>query len=1200
MTRLVVRLLGGYRVELDGETVYNFETDKARALLAYLVVEADRPHRRETLAGLLWPDWADAASRKSLRQALYRVKQALRDFGPPFFLFITPTDVQFNKASDYTLDVAELEALDRALPRDRGLLPEALCGDFLAGFSIPDSETFQAWALDRQEHYHRLALEVLDEQNAYFERIRDYDRAVEAARRQLQLEPWLEEAHRRCMRGLALAGRRDEALRQYEACCRVLEVELGAEPAAATSDLFGAIRAGKITDSETRRPGEAPGRPITASARPRASSAPSQLLVAREDELGCLAGHLEAALAGESSVAFVSGDPGSGKTALLDAFAAIAMAKHPDLLVAGARCSPGGSLNPFAPLLKLAEMLFGDPTTGVGWRPGAGGEGDRLQDATDLTLGALAEYGLGLVDTLVPAASVSRRATKYVTGRPAWWEALQEPLRGALENRPKPAGPPSQVVLFDQLVCSLAAIAQEQPLLLLCDDLQWVDDASAAFLVHVIRELSGARLLITGAYRPATVAMGRRDPASGEVMRHPLVAALNELRRLKGEIVVDLDRADGRTFVEAFIDTEPNRLGAPFRDALFAQTGGHALFTVETLRNLQVRGELTRDEGGRWVANKSLDWGALPVRVEAAIAERIDRLPEWEHRILSCAAVQGDDFAGEVVAEVAGKPAGEILATLSGSLARQHQLVRPEGLQRLTGGQQSLYRFTHHLFQKYLYDQLDPVERARMHSAIAASLDQQIAGDPAEREQQSARLAWHYEAAGLPLQAASALYDAGRLAMRLSANSEAMTRFNHGLALLAAEPPSDARTRIRRLLEVARLGTERIVSGPGSVGMAGTLAKAIEAGAADAEEVRPKLTLLSAQAERLYATGRTDESDALAQQMLDLAAQAGDEIFVALAHWRFGANHTITFDLYNAERHLGWALDWLTPERSAEVRAAIGLDLAAAALSYSAINRWFLGYPETGLARGRQSVAGAFERGSVYGLAFAAAMGADLMFLLRDEAAMVEQTEMCHRLSTQHGFGLWRVYAEVFLGRTMVLRGEHAPGIERMRGGVNGWQGAGMVPGSATLVLVFADTCLRAAAVTSCDEDAGATRAGLLATGLAMADSLLDPGKAWKDYGYLAELHRVRGELLLARDGLAAAGEAMQSFETAIGLARERDLLSIELRAAMSVVRLRESQGADHRSELAEARQCLAEVVARFTEGFGFPDLQDAAALMGA
>ena len=239
----------------------------------------------------------------------------------------------------------------------------------------------------------------------------------------------------------------------------------------------------------------------------------------------------------------------------------------------------------------------------------------------------------------------------------------------------------SQGILFDQLLCTLDAIAAERPLVLLLDDLHWVDDATAAFLLHLGRELSGSRLLVLGAYRPEPVGMGRRDPATGETSRHPLASAIDELRRLNGEIVLELDRADGRAFVEAYVDMEPNQLGAGFRDALYAQTGGHALFTVELLRNLQERGELFKDEAGRWVARESLDWGSLPARIEAAIAERIERLPEQERELLSAASVQGDDFSGELVAELTGRPLREVIACLE----RQPGPPAPPGALRRSG-----------------------------------------------------------------------------------------------------------------------------------------------------------------------------------------------------------------------------------------------------------------------------------------------------------------------------------------------------------------------------------------------------------------------------------------------------------------------------------------------------------------------------------
>ena len=273
MTKLSVRLLGGYQVQLDGETIRDFGTDKARALLAYLIVEAGRPHRREALAGLLWPERPDTVARTNLRQALARVQRALASHGPASFLFVTATDVQFNMAANYMLDVAELETFAAAGAHQRQLLPAALCADFLDGFAMPDSEVFEAWVLSRQEHYHRLAMETLEIQNAYFEAGGDYAQAAAAARLQLQLEPWLEEAHRRCMRALALAGRRDEALHQYETCRRALQVELGVEPTTSTQALYADILAEKVTagravQSSSLTSSGAPGQDIGASRPP--------------------------------------------------------------------------------------------------------------------------------------------------------------------------------------------------------------------------------------------------------------------------------------------------------------------------------------------------------------------------------------------------------------------------------------------------------------------------------------------------------------------------------------------------------------------------------------------------------------------------------------------------------------------------------------------------------------------------------------------------------------------------------------------------------------------------------------------------------------------------------------------------------------------------------------------------------------------
>jgi predicted ATPase/DNA-binding SARP family transcriptional activator/Tfp pilus assembly protein PilF len=258
MTRLTISLLGSLQVTLDGKPVTGFATDKARALLAYLVAEADHPHRRDALAGLLWPDQPQRKARQNLRQALSFLRQAIRDQNDDgLFLLVSRETIQFNPDCDYWLDVAAFTALVEACrghqhrrletcpPCIRRLeqMVELYRGDFLEHFYLSDSSLFEEWASLKREWLHREAVEALYHLANYYERRGDYDRARQYARRQVELEPWREEAHRQLMRLLALDRQRSAALAQYEACHRALATELGVEPTAETVTLYERIRA---------------------------------------------------------------------------------------------------------------------------------------------------------------------------------------------------------------------------------------------------------------------------------------------------------------------------------------------------------------------------------------------------------------------------------------------------------------------------------------------------------------------------------------------------------------------------------------------------------------------------------------------------------------------------------------------------------------------------------------------------------------------------------------------------------------------------------------------------------------------------------------------------------------------------------------------------------------------------------------------
>ena len=353
MPRLTLSFLGCFQVCLDDRPVTDFKSNKVRALLAYLAVEADRPHRRESLAGLLWPDWPDRDALSNLRYALASLRRTIGDHtAAPPTLLITPHTIQFNPASDHWLDVAELERqiTDSRWPMADGkwqmangaepVFAQSLYrGSFLAGFSIGDAAPFEEWALLRREQISLQVMSLLGNLAAYHEALGDYPAAQTCARRQIALEPWSEEAHRMLMRVLTLDGQRSAALHQYHTCRDLLRDELDVEPTEETVALFEAIRAGMVVDrevsrqgnKETRKQGDV-GRPVYLSTRLLVSSAPP--FVAREEQLAQLEATLRRTLAGAGGVAFVAGEAGSGKTALLGEFARQAMAAHADLVVA--------------------------------------------------------------------------------------------------------------------------------------------------------------------------------------------------------------------------------------------------------------------------------------------------------------------------------------------------------------------------------------------------------------------------------------------------------------------------------------------------------------------------------------------------------------------------------------------------------------------------------------------------------------------------------------------------------------------------------------------------------------------------------------------------------------------------------------------------------------------------------------------------
>jgi predicted ATPase/DNA-binding SARP family transcriptional activator len=254
MPKLSLSLLGPPQITLDGRPPAVHLTVKTQALLAYLAIEADIPHPRDFLAGLLWPDHSQDAAHNSLRQSLHQLSRALGDPVPPFLL-ITRQTVQFNSSGDCTLDVAEFAALiqqcNEHAHRRRETCPPCIeClqqavtlyrGELLTGFFLKDSAAFEEWVLVKREQLARQALSALHSLTEYYALRGDFPLMEHAARRQIEIDPFRETAHRQVMRALAWSDQRSAALARYKALCEMLAQELHTSPDKRTVALYTQI-----------------------------------------------------------------------------------------------------------------------------------------------------------------------------------------------------------------------------------------------------------------------------------------------------------------------------------------------------------------------------------------------------------------------------------------------------------------------------------------------------------------------------------------------------------------------------------------------------------------------------------------------------------------------------------------------------------------------------------------------------------------------------------------------------------------------------------------------------------------------------------------------------------------------------------------------------------------------------------------------
>jgi predicted ATPase/DNA-binding SARP family transcriptional activator len=488
-------------------------------------------------------------------------------------------------------------------------------GPFLDGFSLPGSPEFEMWAAMERQAWERRYLDASAALIEAYAAKEDYDAAIACARDHLAADDLAEDVHRRLIELYAATGDRGSALRQFEQCTAILERELGVGPLPETQSVYHAIL-------ETRPlPETAP------AATPGWTTLPSLDvgLVGRRAALGQLEGAFDRTRAGRGGAVLISGEPGIGKSRLMQEFASRLQGEV--LLLVGTAYRDTQT-TPYQPIIEVLRPVL------------------RARHAWfDAPPCCLAEASLLLPElrTLYPGLA------------------------------PPPAGGDGQVRarLFEALCnLTLALAAGPQPLLLCLDDLQWADDTTLDWLAYLGRRTGDSRLLVVGTYRAEEAGI------IAELRRS--LTRLGSLTELKLE---GLDEAA----ILRLIREQHGGKSVP-GDSLAAArlqeaTGGNPFFILETLRVL-----LESDRPMKALSN--LNDIPLPDSVMEVVETRVDHLSSRARQVLEAGAVLGPAFAFELVRRTSGRGEMETMDGLDELVARhllmeqmdeyrfRHELIR--------------------------------------------------------------------------------------------------------------------------------------------------------------------------------------------------------------------------------------------------------------------------------------------------------------------------------------------------------------------------------------------------------------------------------------------------------------------------------------------------------------------------------------------
>jgi predicted ATPase len=692
------------------------------------------------------------------------------------------------------------------------------------------------------------------------------------------------------------------------------------------------------------------------------------------------------------------------------------------------------------------------------------------------------------------------------------------------------------------LLRQLEGLARTRPVLMIFEDLHWIDPTSREFLDLVLARIDRVPVLLVATFRPEF-----QPPWAGQP--HVTLIALNRL-----------GRGDGAAMVEQLAGNAAS-LPPDVIAEIVERTDGVPLFVEEMTKAVLEAGIKRGREIAASMPGAGLD---VPATLQASLMARLDRLGPAAKGVAQIGAAIGREFPYELAASVAELSEDNFQEAL--------QRLVDAGLVFQRGAPPAAeYLFKHALVQDTAYGTLLRGPRQQLHTRIAEALESRF---PELIDSQPELLAQHYAKAGLVEKSVACWAKAGQRSVSRSAMAEAAAQFQRGLDQLALLPDTPERQH-QELEFCSALGAAlNAVKGNASLetGHAYARARKLWEQLGSPSEF---FQVPSGQSRYHLFRGELDLAVRLDEDVLHWSHQRGESGGLVLGHYSSGRTLLFAGRFTLSRSHLEAALALYDPISHRSLVHQAGTDPQAVSRALSGITLFCLGFPQRALARSDTAIAEARKLAHPPTLAASLALGALFLSLDGDNAVLDEWVDQLVAVATEQGFSVWSALGTIYRGCVKVRNGDVAEGMRLLRDGSAAYHATGSELWMPYFFAQQAKACENAGQV----EDA-----------IALLDDALQIVERTGERWFAAELNRHKGQLLL-RQGHTEAAEEL--YRKAMSIAREQDAKLWELRAAASLARLCRERGCR-----TEARDLLAPVYGWFTEGLDMPDLKESKALL--